>query len=329
MAIYFTTSWKPTGTKSFRLAAAQFVIDKSGGNAQNPDKLFMMCVEPRPGNVFVQADQSGAESKIVAFECEAGRFRSIVDLGMKPHVYVALQIFRHKFRGEFDEARYWAVDPKVLVTYPEWKKLEKTIKNSTMEYQLGKKVVHARNYSMGYKTYKDNVLTESHGDIVLSAAEAKYHLQTHEILFPEIILFQERIKQELHANRFLFNLFGHPRRFEKRMTGDVEREALSFIPQSTVGEITNRACVTLQEYIDGSGKAGRWHFANNKHDSLMAEVPEEDGMECAKLLVSLLSVPLTSTTGLKYSMGAEVSIGRNWGKYHEEHNPHGMNEVDV
>ncbi len=332
MSIYFTTSWKPTGTKSFRLAASQFVIDKSGGNAQNPDKLFMTCVEPRPGNVFVQADQSGAEALIVANECRAGRFRSLFDNGIKPHTYMALQIFREQLRGEHSADRYWAADPAALVKLPEWSALNKRISKSKeceQMYFLGKKVIHAKNYDMKWKTYIDNVLVTSHGDIVLSAAEGKYHLNTHEVLFPEILEQQERVKTELHTTRILHNLFGHPRRFEKRMTADIEREALSFIPQSTVGEITNRACVTLQNYIDDTGKAGRWHFANNKHDSLMAEVPAEDGMECAKLLNSLLCVKLTSTTGITYYMKSEVAIGKNWGKYDEEHNPDGMNEVKI
>lgn len=322
----FTSGWKLTGTKSFRLGSTK-LLDTWGNNGQNQDKLFLTCLVARPSKLFVQADQAGAEALIVAYEAPAGRFRKLFELDIKPHTYMALQLFLDKFRGTHDKSRYDTVEPQVLKLLPEWSDLNKLIKNSDVEYGLGKTTIHASNYDMKWPTFQNYVLVRSEGLVVLSAPQAKQFLQVHRKSFPEIAMYHQEIRAKVEGTRTLHNLFGHPRSFHGRLSEEMFREAYSWIPQSTVGEITNNACCELQEYIENNRLD--WNFINNKHDSLAVEVPEDEHLVAAALLKRLLEVPLVSSLGVPYNMRSEVSIGRNLGKHDKDKNIDGMKEIKV
>ena len=329
MSLIYTTGWKLTGTKSFRLSSTK-LLGEFGGNMQNSDASLLRCMRPtRPGYVFVSADQAGAEALIVANEAPKGRFIELFDVGIKPHTYLALHIFLEKFRGEHPVERYWCVAPAVLASLPEWKTLNSFIADdpaNEKEYKLGKTVIHASNYDMRWKTFQTNVLVQSQGTIILTPAEAKRFLDVHAQVFPEIKAWQAEIRARLEATRLLRNLFGHPRVFNGRMNDELYRDGYSWIPQSTVGEITNNACWKTQDYIEANHLP--WDFVNNKHDSLTLCVPEEEKLPAAKWLKSSLEVPLRSTTGKHYNMKAEVSIGTNMDKWSKS-NPEGLAKVKL
>ena len=320
-----TTSYKPAGTKSFRLSAAQ-VFERYGCNLQNPPEALLRCLEPtREGYCFGQIDQSGAEALIVAHEVADGNFRELFRVGIKPHVYMALQIFLDKFRGEHPRERYQFVRPALLPPLPEWPVLAKLIKNSPREYGLGKKTIHAKGYGMRWPTFQLNVLLESAGEIVLSAAEAKLCLNTHEHIFPEVVNWQGELAIKVHKERIIRNLFGYPRRLDGRWNDETEREALSWIPQSTVGVITHKAIRSMNSYIAREHKP--WLAIGNKHDSMAYELPTEDKEEWKQIAKQCMEIPLRSTTGVDYQMKGEVSFGMNLGKWHEQENPEGMKEA--
>lgn len=137
----YLTQLKPSGTNSYRLSASQ--LFDFGGNAQNNSKGTMDIFEAPEGWSFAQRDQSGAESLGVAYSCRPGRYRNLFVHGVKPHTYVALHLFLDKFRGNHPRSRYWLQDPKVLRTFEEWDHLNKVIKDSPFEYDIGKKTGHA------------------------------------------------------------------------------------------------------------------------------------------------------------------------------------------
>lgn len=320
----FTSGWALARTKPFRLGSTK-LLGRWGNNGQNQDKLFLTCMEARPGYLFVQCDQSGADALIVAYEAPAGKFRRLFELGIKPHTYMALQLFLDKF-VPLDRARYDAVDPDVLSRYAEWPGLNKLIKESDLEYGLGKTTIHASNYDMKWPTFRDYVLVRSECKTILSAAQAKAFLQVHKKVFHEIVEWQNRVRAEVEMTRTLHNLFGHPRQFNGRMSEELIRDAYSWVPASTVAEITNNACCALQEEIDKGYQA---HFINNKHDSFAAEVPEAAAIEAAKFMQSLIEVNLIASDGTKFRMRSEASIGKNLGKWDAKKNPDGMKEVKL
>lgn len=136
-----TTSWKVTGAKSFRLASSKW-LNFYGANLQNSSPSVLSCVIPEPGYVFGQPDQGGAEALIVAYEAPDGKFRELFKLGIKPHSYMALQLFPEKFVKLEEIVDYKFLPPRFLAEKPEWKDMAKKIKNSGVPYDLGKRVIH-------------------------------------------------------------------------------------------------------------------------------------------------------------------------------------------
>ncbi len=322
-----TGQFKLAGTKSFRRASSQ-LFGHFGINVQNPSKTMMEACEPDPGCIFLQADQSGAEARCVSMEADDGNYRQLFDVGIKPHTYLAFQIFLDKFRGDQPRERYAFKTPRELAQMgDEWKKINTFItkdKSNEREYALGKLTAHGKSYDMGIQTFRINVLERSQGTIRLTFQEAKYYMEMFEVLFPEVIAWQRKIKDQIYATRRLTNLFGFPREFHGRMNDGLIREAYSWIPQSTIGIITSNAVCAMSEYIEEFQL--KWDLLNDKHDSILMQCPINEAPQCGAKLQEFLQADLVSTTGLLWKMGTELSIGKNWRRMepYDHTKPHAM-----
>lgn len=322
----YSSGIKIHGTKSMRLSCSK-LLGVYGGNAQNPPPALCRCIIPSASDrSFVQPDQAGAESLIVAMEAERGLYRRILEAGLKQHSYIALHLFIDKFRGSYPRDRYWKQDPFELRALPEWPTLSKTIKNSGVPYDLGKGTNHARGYRMRWPTFQMKVLADTEGKVVLSNQDAKEFLNLWDELFPEVVAQQDLTEHKVRTERKLTNLFGFPRVFHGRMDDELIRDAISWVPQSTVGCITHNAVIDYQDYIEQNRKDS-WWLLNNKHDSYLSECPDRDTEECSKIMRQFIEVELTSHRGEKFRMKSGVSVGKNWGKYDKETNPLGMMEL--
>ena len=285
------------------------------------------------GYSIVQVDQAGAEALIVAYLAAAGKYRELFTEGVKPHTYVALHLFLDKFRGAHPAERYWLQRPGLLKAYDEWPALSKQIAGSKFEYDIGKRTGHASNYKMGPNTFRESTLKESEGSLVLSFEQAKYFLDTYKQLFPEIVAWQAEIEARIRTDRELRNLFGFPRRFEQNFTDGYMREAISWIPQSTVGCITHTAYNLLTRKI----RAERlpWRPFNNKHDSYAAMVPDDHVPEAARVMTSLINQRFTGWDGCEFVMKSEVQVGKNMKKRDKPKdgqpykNPNGLRDYEL
>lgn len=326
----YPTQYKITGTRSFRLGAAMW-FGEFGGNLQNPGKSIIEIYAAPLGRVIVQADQAGAEALIVAYESKPGRYRDLFINGIKPHTFLALHIFaddRADWFAGIEPADFWLTKtPLELKQSLNWKTLDKRIKSSDKEYAIGKRTAHGKSYRMGWRTYQLANLKQSDGTLVLNRTECIEFLAKFDLLFPEVIEWQTEVEFKVKAHRLLRNKFGDPRRFNRVLTDSYIREAISWIPQSTVGCITHDAFINVQNLIESRGYD--WHLVSNKHDSLAVECPAVDATDVAQLLLTELRVPLIGRDNTPYRMGAEAAIGTNWGKWDETNNPAGMKEIKL
>lgn len=184
---------------------------------------------------------------------------------------------------------------------------------------------HARSYRMKWPTFQTKVLADTEGRIVLTNADAKDLLNTWDELFPEVVEWQAQIEHTVRTTRQLRNLFGFPRTFYGRLNDELIRDAISWIPQSTVGCLTHYAVIECQLWIEEHNKD--WWILNNKHDSYLADCPDEEVEECCAVMRKFVERELVSSRGEKYKMKSGVSVGKNWGKYHPTDNPQGMKEL--
>jgi len=326
------TQYVITGTRSFRLGARQW-FGEFGANLQNPGKSIIEVYAAPPGRVIVQADQAGAEALIVAHDAKPGNYRALFQNGIKPHTFLALHIFADDRADWFDgvsthPATILSLTPANLRALgDEWKTIDKRIKSSDKEYAIGKRTAHGKSYRMGPRTFRLANLKQSDGTLNLSHSESVTFLGKFDNLFPEVIELQDEIEYTINKHRVLRNCFGHPRAFERVITDSYIREAISWRPQSTVGCITHEAFINMQGLIERDRRT-QWDLVSNKHDSLAVECPECDAGDVARLLLSFLRIPLTGRDGVEYTMGAEVQVGRNWGKA-SKYNPEGMKDFKV
>ena len=320
-----TTQWNLSGTTTFRLSSSAW-FDK-GTNLQNPSPNVIDIYKPEDGYCFVQRDQSGAEALIVAYETGGGNLLRLFQVGVKPHVFVAMHRFAAYWREflQIDISVYLASSIDDLPKLPRWKELAEAIKSDERKYHIGKMLCHASNYGMEANTFKTNVLEQTDGQLVLTTKEAAELLASYHELFPELRRWHERVKEELRRTRTLRNLFGYPRYFTKAWCDKFVKEAIAFVPQSTVGTITNLALTELQADIERNKR--NWHIFNNKHDSYAAMVPLDETAEAVKVMGVYLERDLVSSLGVAFKMRSEAQVGMNWAKYHKEHNPLGMKEV--
>lgn len=323
-----TTGWKLAGTSTFRLASSK-LLGRWGTNLQNPGKSQLKLYIPDPGKVFIQVDQAGAEALVVAYLCQHARFRELFLNGIKSHVYVCMHIYADQWAREgYPEIGKWlGYEPAKLKAEPKWKQFVESVKNNELRYAFAKMVCHASNYGMGPGTFRENVILMLEGRQDISMADSKKFLGTYQELFPEIKDWHNRTRAQVKATRILCNLFGYPRYFSGPLDESVEKEWFAFVPQSTVGSITNRAFTALQQSIERDGFP--MDLLNNKHDSILAQVSEDSRDAGIKLLENALQQTMKGYNGVEFTMKTEASYGWNWAKYNEKDNPRGLRDIKL
>lgn len=319
-----TTLYAIAGTKTFRLGS-RALFGKSpnevGGNLQNIEKSLRRIYIPDEGKILIQVDQSGAEALIVSYLCEPGNYRDLFIHNIKPHVFVALHMFADKWMTKFEPmhvALALKTPIKELKSLAFWPGLESLIKESDKwparerYYFIAKMVVHASSYGMTANTFQLNVLEKSRGAVNLPKSECERLLNLFHTLFPEIRKWHHVVEEEVRSTKFLRNLFGYPREFTTVLSNSEMKEAYAFIPQSTVGCITNIAFTVLQEIIEEENLD--LDLLANTHDSYLAQAPIGDEEVYARLMKDIMEQELISPRGEKFKMKAESHIGTDWSK---------------
>lgn len=177
---------------------------------------------------------------------------------------------------------------------------------------------NSSNYGIEARTFQKNLLEKSDGKVALKLYEAEAYLEIYHSLFPEIRRWNNKIISILRRTHVLRNLFGYPREFTGAIIESMYKEALAFVPQSTVGCITINATIALQDYVEKNNLD--WDYLNNKHDSYLWQAPENEIEILAKKMKEFIEQDLISSNGEQFKMKSEVAIGKNWGKYYKKEN---------
>jgi DNA polymerase I-like protein with 3'-5' exonuclease and polymerase domains len=280
--------------------------------------------------IFVQVDQAGAEALIVSYLCGKGKFRDLFINGIKPHVFVALHVFEQQWSQMTEKVNTSTLiqallaEPKDLKNVEGWKALENVIKDSDnweaskRYYFIAKMICHASNYGMKARTFRINVLQKSDGAISKTILECEQMLNKYHALFPEIRNWHNDVILEVKRSSTLRNLFGHPRLFTGHQDESAYKEWFAFVPQSTVGQITNYAITELQEEIFSGKHPADLDILENNHDSILAQCLSENLEYTAKLISTKLNRDLVSPRGDKFRMKSEAQWSdKSWGEMTE------------
>lgn len=297
-----------TGTRTGRLSSRQS-IHGSGTNLQNipvrrPEgegirRMFLAD----PGKVLVGRDFKQAEAWIVAY---LSRAETLIELFNDPsrdvHFENASRIFGRPVEEITADERY-----------------------------LAKKVIHASNYGMGESRLVQVVNEDApYTGVRITYSDAKKLMQKYFMIFPEIKeTFWREVERELRYSRVLTTPLGRKRMFFGRWDEKLLREAYAYIPQSTVGDLANKALINcywqIEKQIEGA------ELMLQVHDAIYMQCYEKDAERVASVMEQCMTIPLT-LHGREFTIPSDCKVGRNWSlrpKKNPELNPHGMVDLDV
>lgn len=318
-----TTQWRLGKTVTMRLGSSK-LLRRWGDNLQNWEVFLRKEIVPDEGKCFLQPDQSGAEALIVAFLCRPGNYRDIFLYGINPHCFLALHIFTEQFQAElgFGLKHYTELPARLLAKEKQWPEIAKCTKASDewpaerRYYFMAKQGNHSLNYDAKARAFRLNTLQKSDGAVALTLPQAQRIIDVRSGLFPEIAAWQRDVVMEVKRTSMLRNLFGHPRVFTGFIDESMYKEMYAFVPQSTVGQITNYAIVELQERIErGDPLLHNVDLLQNNHDSLLEQCPTEQRVEVARETRKHINRELTSPRGEKFTMKSDMKWSdKSWGE---------------
>ncbi|MCI0399591.1 MAG: DNA polymerase I [Chloroflexi bacterium] len=270
------TSYSQTGAITGRIAS-------SGPNLQNipirteVGQQIRRGFVARPGHVFLAADYSQVELRILAHvtgdEALVEAFRQEQDI----HRATAAAVYSVSLEAVTPNQRRFA---KVV--------------NFGLIYGMG-----------AYRLARDSELT---------LAEAEQYIATYFARFPGIRLYLEETKQQARQKGYVETLLGRRRYFpifqtkgqiNQQAVARADREAVNHPIQGTAADIIKIAMIRLHQALVDNYRA---RLILQVHDELVLEMPEEEVDEVRPVVVEIMCDAFSLDVPLK----VETSVGRNW-----------------
>ena len=324
-------AYNPRGTKFGRLSSSATVFG-TGTNLQNLPQEFKAFLIPDDGYFFWEIDKRQAEWVVVAYLSGDANMLSVIESEGDPHAHTASLMFNlpediirrdHKVVGGLMD-RDEIVERRMAV--PELSNVIYQLPSSMSARQMGKKSNHGLNYDEGYNTF---ALSNE-----IEIAEAKRVINLYHKIYPGIRQWHEFVKRQLSNDRSLTNCFGRKIRFLDAWGDTLFKSAYSAIPQSTVGDCTNYGMREIynSDLTDLTGPANIDIIAQ-VHDSVLMQVPmsvlkDTRFFNIVTRAYDYIS-PELEYNSRKFKIATDSKIGMNWGGYHKDGNPLGMQEGDL
>lgn len=285
-----------------------------GSNTQNiPEQMRDMFVSD-PGWIMFNVDLSGAESYFVAHRAGDEGYIRAHDMG-DAHTLVCREIWPtlpwNTAEDYPDEIERLRADKLVAETNPPWSQEP----GHTYRFHA-KRRQHGGNYGMSARA----MAIQLH----IREAQAQADVERYFARFPRLRQWHGWVRQQARTGRFV-GVLGRQRQFFGRSWDEhTFREALANEPQSVVADLVQIAMWHIWRRFD----PGLVRLFQNGYDSLLGQVREDvaDEILAAVLDEMTLAVPVPDIAGKVRVMviPAEMAVGRNWGKWHKEKNPEGM-----
>lgn len=244
----------------------------------NVRKLFI----PDPGYTILEADLSGADAQVVAWEAEDEDLKTAFKQGLKVHIKNCRDMFPDKVRGWTDEA------------------IKATDRTGGIYYN-NKRCIHGTNYGGTSRG-----LAQALGWTV---AETDNFQRRWFGLHPGIPdRFHGKVRRGLADDRTIWNRYGFRRVYFDRID-QCFTEGLAWIPQSTVAITTYLGAFQLEEKILEA------QILLQVHDSLVFQIPTgalRSGRIAIRAIKDALTVVTPYPDPLTIPWGLTASL-RSWG----------------
>ena len=238
-------------------------------------------LKPRRGKVFVKADASQAEARVVAVlakQWDLLEAFDVIDIHRRTAALVLGVLFTIDLRRDFIKG------------------IDDLGKDSPERF-CGKKTRHAGNYKMGKSRFMMEFNTDAQKfDINMNISEWKAGKMIEAFRDADKRLeknFWNDIEDCLSSTRTLIDPYGGVRKFYGRMGDELFKEGYANLPQRTVSHLVQTAMIKIEEEIGVNDNA---YFIGEKHDELIMEVDENDWEPFAWLLKRELERPIDFST---------------------------------
>lgn len=276
-------SYNVAGTKTYRLASSRNAFD-SGGNLQNipegdDDSLDALILLPNIRKLFLfdegytgfDLDGDSADLRIVTGESGCRAMQAYFDAGAKPYVEIAKEFYGNP-----------------------------SITKAHHSYKLMKALCHGTNYG-----------GEGPGlsfSIGLPVHEVDKIQKWYFGMCPEIKEWQEDTKKQFESRGYIEGPWGHRLWRWDRYSKKLGNEALAWKPQSTVGQLINKALVAIDETLP------RVQLLLQVHDSLTGQYPTHLGRGVEADIIKAATIPIPCAKGVvTVPMGLKTS-NTSWGE---------------
>lgn len=253
-------------------------ISKHGRLAKDIRSMFI----PDEGTVFIQADASQCQARIVAVLAEDWELLEAFD---------KVDIHRRTAALIFGYTKELILDAKIKIPF-----IDDMDKDDPQRF-CGKKTRHAGNFDMGSQRFMIELNTDAQKfDIAMSVSswKAGEMLEKFHAASPKLEkVFWKDIQDCLQSSRTLIDPYGGVRIFNGRMDEQLYKEGYANIPQRTEGHLIQKAALAVDDELNGD-KAFMWISEN--HDSLLMEAPENNWEPYAKLLKKHMETPIDFST---------------------------------
>lgn len=257
-------------TRPYKQGFAFQTLTKHGDIGQD----VRLMLEPEPGWVFVNTDLSQAEARVVA---------------LLSNDYELLEAF-----DKIDIHRRTAalcLFTGILNLKPGPDSISDKIGKDSPERFIGKKVRHAGNYNMKWKTFLQNVISDCRRfgiDMTMSPFKAKQILEKFHKASPKIVeVFHQEVIECLNRDHLLINPFGRARRFFERSGPELNKEGFANIPQGTVKDNLMRAGLSIH-----SSKKYPIKFNGEAHDAFLMQMPRGEYIDICREIRSTFMEPI-------------------------------------
>lgn len=266
-------SYVITGTETGRLSSRESVYG-SGTNLQNIPRgeIVRSIFIPDNDKKFINADLSQAEARMVAYISNEKRLQAVFeDPEGDVHKRNAAMVFQ-KSVSSIDES----------------------------ERQLAKTLVHAANYGIGARTFAHIIGTNE--------ARARELLNQYYAMYPGIKQWHLEVKDQIRRTRILTTPLGRKRMFFGRWGPELIREALAYVPQSTVSDIINMGIIRAWNNLPPG-----WEILMQVHDSILMQVPmDAHPMHIHKFIKHYFEI-LLEVNRVRFKIPVEIKEGLTWG----------------
>lgn len=250
-------------------------ISKHGRLAKGIRSMF----RPRKGKVYVAADASQAEPRIVSVLSEDWKLLEVMQSGR-------VDIHRRTAALIFGYTPYLQLDGECA--------LADRMEKDGPERYTGKTVRNAGNYDVHKHTFMETFNTNAQKyEIPISISEwrAGQMLDLFHQASPKVrSKFHKDVQEAIRSTRLLVNPFGRPRVFNARMDDSIFKEGYAYIPQSTVADLIGHAAINIDNELNGDLENGV--LISENHDALTLEVDESNYMAYARLMKKHMEMPI-------------------------------------